>query len=146
MKLNWGSGIAIFYIFFMVIMISMVIRATQNKVELVQQDYYDKDLNYETFRESKQNTASLKENISIKFHHRDAEIQIVFPQSIKSVQGAVTLYRPSNTLLDKKLSIDLDEDNTMVIPTHRLARGLWRVQLNWNSGDKSYYQEEIITL
>ena len=145
MKLNWGTSIAIFYSLFMAIMIFMVIRATQDKVQLVQENYYDKDLNYEAFRVSRANAEALVEKINFEVFAED-RLLISFPNEKTDVEGTVTLYRPADRNLDQKFTLDLDQENNMAIGTTSLTKGLWRVRLDWNMHGKSYYQEEIITL
>ena len=145
MKLNWGTSIAIFYSLFMAIMIFMVIRATQNKVQLVQENYYDKDLNYEAFRVSRANAAALVEKINLQVFAGD-RLLISFPNEKIDVEGTVTLYRPADRKLDRRFTLELDQENSMAIDTSSLTKGLWRVRLDWNMQGKSFYQEEIITL
>ncbi len=146
MKLNWGMSIAIFYLLFMVIMISMVVKASNNRVELVQEDYYNKDLNYEAFRKSRQNATALEASVIIKVDRKSDELQINFPAQETAITGEVVLYRPSNDRLDKKIFLNLDSNNHMAIPTGRLAKGLWKVQLTWHREDQNYYQEQTISL
>ena len=56
MKFNWGTGIGLFYVVFVVIMVSMVMFSARNNIDLVQEDYYEKDLNYESFRLARENS------------------------------------------------------------------------------------------
>ncbi len=146
MKLNWGTGIAIFYVAFMAVMILMVVRASQNSVHLVQKNYYDKDLNYEAFRQSKINAKELKEGIQVKHVRDQQQIVVRFPKTMSDVEGRVTLYRPSNKFQDKLYSIRLNEVNEMYIPAADLTTGLWRIMIDWQSDQKSYYKEERIVI
>ena len=146
MKINWGTGIAIFYALFVVIMIYMVVSASQNSVDPVQKNYYDKDLNYEAFRKSRENTILLDKEIDIKYQKSTENIEIHFPKEMTDISGQVTLYRPSNKFQDKHFKIFTNEHNAMVISTKELSSGLWRVLIDWNSGANSYFKEQRITL
>jgi hypothetical protein len=51
MKLNWGTGIAIFYGLFMVIMITFVVMSRNVDHSLVMEDYYEADINYQEHKD-----------------------------------------------------------------------------------------------
>ena len=146
MKLNWGYSIAIFYAVFMVIMITMVVKASKQGVDLVQENYYEKDLNYEQFRESRALGAALKDQIQITMDSHSKSLEISFPKDHEVQSGTVTFYRPSSTGLDRNFPLELDKDYNQVIPTTDLLSGLWRLQLNWNSNNKAHHLEKIITI
>ncbi len=144
MKLDWGQSIAIFYGLFMVIMISMVIMASRNQADLVQDNYYQKDLEYESFRKRRQNAAVLPDQVAIEVSKQ--QLQVRFPENMHGIKGTLTLYRPSDRSLDRELPIDISEGNTMVIDIKKLPGGLWRIMIDWEQAGKEYYQEEILTI
>ena len=47
MKLNWGYKIAIFYILFVVGIVFLVFKASNQKVDLVTADYYGEEVRYQ---------------------------------------------------------------------------------------------------
>lgn len=147
MKLNWGTGIAIFYSCFVLAMIFMVIKSSQNQSHLVQEHYYQKDLNYESFRQKRQNATNMSEQVEIKFAGSQKLIHITFPEQMSEATGKVSLYRPSNKYLDKTFDLKLNEQSSMSIPVSKeMARGLWKVKVDWNSKGQQYYSEENLVL
>ena len=143
MKINWGSGIAIFYSLFVLVMVFMVVKSTQNKTHLVQENYYNKDLNYESFRKKRENAKALKKPVTIKYRAKENTVQLAFPSDMASATGKVTLFRPSNKYLDKSYTIDLDEKSKMDIPLEKhMPGGLWKVQVDWEAQGEKYYTEE----
>ncbi len=146
MKLNWGQSIALFYLLFMLIMITMVVRASQNSVELVQDNYYDKDLNYESFRESRSNGARIKSQVDITYDRPNQQVIVSFPPAHEIQAGSILLYRPSNNKLDQKFDLSLVQDQLMKLSTENLPKGNWRIQLTWKAGEKDYHLEESLML
>lgn len=147
MKINWGTGIAIFYVFFVIAMISMVINSSYHKVELVQENYYQKDLQYEAFRLKRQNATAMTVPISIKYEHKENAVRLAFPAAMADATGQVTFFRPSNKSLDQQVMIVLDDEGTMLIPvSESMKRGLWKMQLDWQSDGKQFFKEESIVL
>lgn len=147
MKLNWGNGIAIFYIGFMMVMIFMVIKSAQNDVQLVQENYYEKDLNYEAFRQSRANANAMSDPIKVKYLAQEKHIQISFPLRMKNAVGEIALFRPSNKFMDKKYDLKLNDQSKMIIPlSSNMRKGLWYVKVDWIHQDKPYYSEQSIVL
>jgi len=147
MKLNWGSGIAIFYSLFVLVMITMVVKSTQNKAHMVQDNYYDKDLNYESFRQKRQNGMAYKNTLNINYNQSDRKILISFPEQLAEAKGELKLFRPSNQYLDKNYPIRLDSNGQMFIHVEdNMVRGKWRVMLDWQFAGTDYYNEETIVI
>lgn len=147
MKLNWGTSIAIFYGAFVLIMVFMVIKSAQNQSHLVQEHYYDKDLNYEEFRQKRENARDAARQVTIRYERKEKRIYFDFPKDIEKASGEIALYRPSNKFLDKSFRIRLDESNQMFIPvTRETPAGLWKIRVDWETGGRKYFQEKSIVL
>ena len=145
MKLNWGSGIAIFYTLFVVTMVYMVVRASQADINMVQDNYYDQDINYEAFRKSRQNGME-EGSLFIEYQSGQEKVKIQFPEETVEIDGSVQLYRPSNQSWDKNLEIEVDESNAMEVAVGQLAKGYWKIVVRWDSRGKSYYKEQPLIL
>lgn len=144
MKINWGTGIAIFYSSFVLIMILMVVKASRTEINMVQENYYDQDLNYEAFRQSRQNGQS--DLASIEYLPAANEVVILFDETSKSVSGNIKLYRPSDNLQDKNLAIEMDQQKRVIVPVSALSRGYWKIQVEWESDGRHYFKEKAIIL
>ena len=146
MKLNWGTSIAIFYSLFVIVMVVAVIKATQLGVPLVQEEYYDADMAYESFRTKKANTAKLHQKPEIQVGSEGQIINVQLPENTKLRSGSIQLYRPSQTGEDRLIALKLDSQQRMSIPTKGLVPGRWTVKLEWDSQGTPYYFEEDIVI
>jgi len=147
MKLNWGTGIAIFYSLFLVAMISVVVKSCHHKSDLVKEDYYQLDLEYEDHRQKRMNADLLTENVSIEYQKINNVLVLSFPQSMKNISGDVHLFRPSNKNLDSSYSIDeLDHNRFIVNLEKNIKQGLWEVRLDWSGDGIPYYLNSKIIL
>jgi len=145
-KFNWGTGIAIGIIVFIVISVSMTVVFMTQDVSLVSDHYYEKSLSYQDEIDKQSRTKSLDEQVKINF---DGElITVLFPSdySGKNLSGEIYFYRPSNSSLDFKLPLQISENASQIIPTQRLAKGFWRLKLNWVMDGNGYYNERAITI
>jgi hypothetical protein len=59
MKISWGTGIAIFYSFFVIAMLVFVYAATNQDISLVSDTYYEEDLSYQVKLDKIQQTNQL---------------------------------------------------------------------------------------
>ncbi|MDX9923568.1 MAG: FixH family protein [Ignavibacteriaceae bacterium] len=143
MKLNWGSGIAITYILFMVAVIILVLIFMNQDVHLVTDDYYAKEIEYQQQIDKVERTKLLSEQPVVTFS--DGVFMVSFPKSVKNIiNGEIQIYRPSDSNLDKTASIFLDAENRQLIKPPINLPGLWKVKIDWTRNDTNYYNEKII--
>jgi hypothetical protein len=146
MKFNWGTGIAIFYTAFVAAMISVVVKSCHHKSDLVKEDYYQLDLDYEDHRQKKENSKMLAQNISIEYDQSTRLLSLSFPETMTEIAGDIHLFRPSDKNMDFHYPIDLLEENKVELSLDKgTASGLWQVKLDWSGDGISYYtKSEII--
>lgn len=147
MKINWGTGIVLAFIGFMAFILFFVIRVNTDKKydhDLVTEDYYKKELDFQNDINKETNAKKLTENVSLKKTKKG--LLIAFPESLytNSISGIVFLYRPSNKQLDFEVPISLSDHN-LLIPDKRLLDGRWNIKVDWQYNGNSYlYKKEII--
>jgi hypothetical protein len=144
MKINWGTGILIVIIVFLIAIISFVIFTTTHKVNLVEEDYYPKELNFDSQIEKNSNTEALDEKVS--FIVKDSLVVIAFPDFVdaKLIEGTILVYRPSDYDEDLRYNIELDTNNYQYIPTYKLLQGKYILKIDWTFEGKNYFQEKVI--
>ena len=146
MKINWGTGIVLAFIGFISFILYFVIAMNINDKydhDLVTEDYYKEELEYQNSINSLENARELKENID---YERTAEgLLIKFPKNlvIGKITGKVFLYRPSNKQLDFETDISLSDPN-LLIPDKRLVDGRWNIKVDWQYNGKSYLFKQAI--
>ena len=145
MKINWGTGIALFYLSFMAAMIFVVIRSKSYDHSLVMENYYEEDLKYQKRYDEISN--ALKDS-TFHYHYlpNEQKLEIKFSNQKNIIKGKLLFYRPSNSKLDFELPLKLNADQTMEISTKNLALGRWRVKCNWKTGAKEYFKEIDLSL
>jgi hypothetical protein len=144
-KLNWGTGIVIGIIVFVIISISMTVIFMTQDVSLVSDNYYEKSLSYQEEIDKQSRTKSLDEQVKINFNGEVIIISVPSNYLSKDISGEIFFYRPSNPELDFVLPFQLVEGN-QIIPVERLEKGFWRIKLNWTMDGNGYYNERAITI
>lgn len=147
MKFNWGTGIVLAFIGFMAFIMYFVLSMTFNKKyehDLVTDDYYQQELEFQNDIDKENNAKTLSENINWK--KTEKGLIIAFPENllINSISGKVFLYRPSDKQLDFETPISLSDHN-LLIPDKRLLDGRWNIKVDWQYKGKKYlYKKEIV--
>ena len=145
-KFNWGTGILIGIIIFITLSVTMTVIFMTQDVSLVSDNYYEKSLEYQDEIDKKSRTKSLDEQVKINFNGE--VIAVLFPSDYlgNKISGEIYFYRPSDSSLDLKLPLQISEDGSQIIPVQRLAKGFWRMKLNWTMDGNMYFNERAITI
>lgn len=146
-KINWGTGIVIAFALFISFILYFVVKVQTNNEydnELVVEEYYKHDANFNEEFNKLQNAKNLAEKPVIV---TSAEgITVTFPASYDAskVKGKISLYRPSAKKLDFEVPISLS--GPMLIPNSDLAGGRWDITIAWSDGNKEYLQKQTVYL
>lgn len=135
--MNWGVKLAVAMLTFMVFVVAMGIFMMRSSSQLVEENYYEKDLNYQQNIEAQKNaliedtlvvfnTDSLPEKIVVQFNTR------------QNITGNILFLKPEDKAKDVSFPISVDAQGRQVIDTHRLSRGRWRVVVQWEIAQKNY--------
>ena len=147
-KSKWGIGIFALYGGFVVFILICVAFASMQSFDLVEPDYYQKGLDYQQQIDRLNRTASSGTHPTIGFDTPGKAIVITYPATVPvaELSGTVTLFRPSNAQWDRTIPLTLASDYRQLIPAERLAKGRWRIKINWMIGDSTYFAEGFFDL
>jgi hypothetical protein len=145
-KFNWGTGILITIIIFMVITISTVVFLMNQDVDLVASDYYDKGIHHQEQIDRMNRANNMGDDISI--NPENGFVRLVLPKSFaqKSLIGTIQFYRPSDSKKDFALSLSIDSSGQQIFSTRNMDKGYWKVKLNWTQESVEYYKESSFVI
>ncbi len=140
-KFNWGTGIFIFIVLFIITMIGIIIFSFNQKVNLVTPEYYPKGVKYEDHITKVKNTSLLKDKIHLE--RTDDKIILSFPDEFTAdeISGTVQFYYVTDFEKDYKFAIKLNEDRKQNIQIKGFAAGRYILKIDWKDGNKAYFQE-----
>lgn len=132
--MNWGVkivvGMATFMIFIVSVGIYMVSRDTDS---LMEDDYYEKSLNYDDVYKRKQNLIDDNAKPLVNINHDT--LFITFQHADNA--GELFFRRPSDGRLDQKVAF-ATKTNVFALPIEAFSKGNWNIEINWESQQKSY--------
>ncbi|HQU71728.1 MAG TPA: FixH family protein [Calditrichia bacterium] len=144
----WPMAITGVLVLFVGFLIAFLLFAANTPVNLVNEDYYRKGVDYQTQIERIERTQQLNEPMGLVFQgdHNALLVSAAGDFPVTEQQGEVTLLRPSDATQDIRIRLKFDESGHHLIPLQHLSRGLWRAQLNWNANSAEYYQELVFSI
>lgn len=145
-KFNWGTGILITIIVFMVITIGTVVFLMNQDVDLVTSDYYNKGIQHQTQIERVNRTNEMVEKVSI--NQGNGFVVFNFPKTLsqESFKGTIQFYRPSDSKKDFSIPLSIDTSGQQIISTQSIAKGYWKVKVDWTQDAIEYYKESSFVI
>ena len=139
-KFSWGHGVALALASFIIFILYMVLYFGHGMktAEMVSDDYYNEELNYQDVIDAKNNADSLK--VKPVYLQKDTGITLTFPAEIspESKKASVILYRIEDANLDVTKEVVLDNQNSFTIPGNVLSEGSYILKLKWVLNKKEY--------
>lgn len=137
MKINFGTAIYTFLALFICFLIFVVIKSRSIDHTLVTDNYYDKDIHYQ---EQLDKSSRAKGADLVRLESTGDSLVIRFTLD-QPAEGSVFFYRPSDKSLDFSVPISLNESQAMAWKKSDLVAGKWKIQVDWQTSGKAYYQE-----
>ena len=139
--MDWGKKLTIGMLCFMTMIVAFGILMIRSKDDaLVDSDYYEKGISYNSTYRKKENVTQDQAAPEIKL----TADSLILTFS-KPAQGNIKFMRVANKSLDRSVSLQTDERLEVRYPITRKSAGLWRLVMEWRSSDKDYlYEKEIM--
>jgi len=144
----WLWGTIMTLVLFSAFFIGFAIWTFQTDVELVYDNYYEKDVVFEEQIRRVERTEALPVKPELKYERSRESLMIHFPTQMNHLEptGSILLFRPSDLNLDRLFTLNLSGDTLQTISLPELLPGLWRIKLNWTSSSVEYYLEEMLVV
>lgn len=140
--MNWGMklmiGMGTFMTFIMVMAIIMFNSRTDALVDI---DYYEKGLNYDSDYHKKELVKADKASPHISGVSAGLMLKFRAPAT-----GTVKLIRNADKKMDRVMPIRTDQENKVILPLSGIAKGRWKLIITWNDNNKTYLDEQEVDL
>jgi hypothetical protein len=145
MIMNWGHKILFVYLAFVAGTLFLVFKSSNQKIDLVTTNYYEKELKYQQTIDAAKRGNSLSE--PVKCMIKDNNFIVQFPKDFegKKLSGQVVLYCPSDE--DKDIIHNFSVDDGLVsVPIPAMQNKHYELHLNWLADGINYYFEQKIVI
>jgi hypothetical protein len=141
--MNWGWKITILYISFAAGILTLVFLSINQKIDLVDKNYYERELVHQGRLDQQKHYAALEKKCSFQFEN--GTVVIRFPFMLNEMREAtVKVYCPSNNAFDASYNLTASSDSAFAfsLPTGIPSR--YNIEVFWKKDGLEYYFEEII--
>jgi hypothetical protein len=134
--IHWGWRIAILYFGFTAMILTLVYLSSQEKVELVTNDYYQKEMAFQGIIDANKN--SIIEQMHAHFEVFDHQLSIQFPTTTEGLEKQIYVYHVSESAKDQNI---ITKEPQLFIA---LSKGKYTIQLSWQLNGKKYFEEKTV--
>ena len=139
-KFTWGHGMALALLSFIgfILYLIFIFPIGQQKAELVTENYYEDELDYQKVIDAKNNADALPQKPFIA--QLPYGVRIAFPQDIIDANTTVhyELYSINDKNKDKTGNLTLDGSRSFLVPKEMFTTGSYILKVRWNSRNQFY--------
>lgn len=143
MKFNWGTGILIFLILFLLACGLFIGFAMRQEVSLVHEDYYEKGVDHSQQMLVEARSAQYRNAIGAQINADGLLIQIDASLTGKMDSASFHLYRPSDSSYDIQSSFEA-KGLSLSIPAKELISGRYILKVYWSWENLKYEVDQTI--
>jgi hypothetical protein len=145
-KFNWGWKVAILYGGFVVMMVGLVGMSIRQKIDLVSDDYYARELVHQEKIDKIKRANALEEPVRIAV--TESLVEVTFPKNFagSEITGTMTFYCPSDDSKDRSFAIEATAGVVQRIPKSSIQPGRYHLQVDWSADQLSYWNESILNI
>jgi hypothetical protein len=119
----------------------MAYKASTKSMDLVADDYYEKEVKYQEQISKMKNTTEVTKDFSIE--ENESHVVITFPGSAQP-EGTIVFFRPSDKTMDKSYKVALGPNHQQMISKSDLQKGRYEIRADWKEGAKQYFIKKDI--
>lgn len=141
--MNWGWKITVLYVLFAAGILSLVFLSVNEKIDLVDKNYYEKELVHQSRLDQQSNYNALTEKCSVRLANGNATVK--YPYQLNEIEAAtVKVYCPSNNAFDASYNLTASTDSAFTFTLPNGIPSRFNIEVFWKKDGKEYYFEEVI--
>ncbi|WP_214226232.1 FixH family protein [Pedobacter sp. B4-66] len=136
--MNWGTKLIIGMLSFMTFIVVLAVLMIRSETDaLVDQDYYEKGLNYDHEFTLKEQV--IKDNALPVIRLSDESLIITFKTE---ATGTLKIMRTAKKSMDRMMNFKSDSNKNVILSSKDLAKGNWKFIMQWKANNGIAYLNE----
>ena len=144
--MNWGYKIMLVIICFILAMSGMVCVAFKQTNEMIDSDYYGKELRYQELINAAHNLNSVSNSQILIQKENKIFLEIPMGTFNEFKEGKIEFLRNSDQSKDKLISFIPDQNGAFSLSVDKFSNGMYKSRIKWTNGSKDYYREQNIMI
>ena len=140
--MNWGKSLVLVMALFITFILVMVFKMVSTSTDLVSEDYYQKEIDYEQEIVAVKNMKRL--NADTKIEVSDEFLIFHLPLNVEYTNMEIYLIRPNDQKLDR--TYEVSDTKVFMVPVSKLQKGKYSVELTFKVDSIPCMQKEKIDI
>lgn len=142
--MNWGYRIVLAFGLGVAFILFLVWKTMQVDIEMVESNYYEKEMAFNGKLEATANAKALTKKIKVENQGQQILLTIDSTTAAAITKAEVHFYNPASEKSDKILAIQSSNNGFYYFPTATFNKGKYIAKISFTSAGKNYYTEEVI--
>jgi nitrogen fixation protein FixH len=144
MKMNWGTGIVLSFVAFVLMIFYLVWKINRSSEHMVTDRPYEEGLAYNETLARKERSAVWQNQIVVEGGNGGICIRFPKQMQVAKAKGTVTFFRPQGDRKDIVVPLTLNAAAEQCVQLQAPANGRWRVAVDWQLNDTTYeWQRDV---
>lgn len=144
--MSWGNKLLVTFIVFAGGMIFLVCKSIMSDFQMVEKDYYKKELSYQQVIDGTKEAGQLSSLAAVQDDEKGITIQLPAEMKNKNPSGEVWFYCAYDEKRDRHFKLETDGNAVQSIAPGKVLAGNYTVKISWKDDQKSYYAEKSVTI
>lgn len=140
--MNWGNKLLLTFIVFGIGMFYLVYRSVSTRFEMVEDDYYKKELRYQQVIDGTREARNLAGQVLLTQSEHGIRLQLPEEMKDRNISGEVWFYCAYDEKRDRKFKLQPDPQGTQSFDPGLVQAGIYTVKISWSDEQKNYYTEK----
>lgn len=144
--MSWGYWVVIVLIVFFIGLGTMVYIASQQNNDMLDDNYYEKEMVYQDVIDAKNNLTSLNDSVQVSVQDSLVRIRIPLQASKNVTNGNIQFLRPADKTKDTTVLLVPNTDGLQWMARTAFIKGLYHIRAKWVSNGVNYFDERNIII
>lgn len=144
--MNWGYKLIVVIAVFLIAMLAMVGVAYKQSNEMVESNYYDKEINYQSLINAANNLNKATNDAILVFENSNLLLKMPTAVSGSFENGQIEFLKNDDKSKDLTVAIKPDSTGVFVIDKSMLLHGQYNARIRWTNAATLYYREQVILI
>ncbi|MEI6311920.1 MAG: FixH family protein [Bacteroidota bacterium] len=144
--MNWGYKILIVIIVFMVGMLGMVGLAFRQNNEMIDANYYDKEIAYQSLIDASNNLSNISKDSILILNEQEVICNIPVQLNKQFKTGTIEFIKSDDMSKDQTIKFVPDEKGIFIMQKNKFSKGAYKARIHWINESTSYYKEQTIII
>lgn len=142
--MSWGYKIFFVIVIFLVSMIGMVIYSFQQSNEMVDEEYYEREMKYQTLIDGSKNLNAISTKDIIVQDTLNLTFKIPVELISNFNDGSIEMVKINAKSGDLKINFIPDSIGNFIIDKTKIEKGNYTARIKWKNDTLLYYNEQKI--